>query len=497
MTGVTADVHVAAPGRAPDQRIEVAVQHARHARPVAGLLLVGSVLAAVAVPAAAVAPGVARTATVPAPPPVPAQVLAPLDGSAAPSAVPGDATLSARVLAALSSPALGSDVAASVVDVATGDVLVARGEQRGQQPASTLKVLTAVSVLRALGPDTRLATTVVPGAAVGELVLVGSGDATLTRVPAPDSSLPAGQSARPASLADLATRTAAAMKAAGHTTVTVAIDDTLFPAPHVAPGWPATYVSSGVVSPVYALSADSGRVAAGSRVRDADPALAAGRYFVQRLRAAGLTVTGDVGRTVATAAALKTPVASVQSPTVADLVERMLTVSDDDLAEALAHLAGGADGGSASFAGGARAATATLDHLGVTTNGVVLADGSGLSLRNLMPAGGQARLLAAVAMDAPEVGSSAGVLWPASTGLPIAGVTGTLADRFSAPTTTQARGVVRAKTGTLSDVAALAGLVRDSHGRLLAFSFLADTAPGPVESSRAALDRASAVLARA
>jgi D-alanyl-D-alanine carboxypeptidase/D-alanyl-D-alanine-endopeptidase (penicillin-binding protein 4) len=422
-------------------------------------------------------------------------VLPPVDATSTATPVPADATLPARVLAALRSPALGPDVTVSVVDVASGDVLVAHGDQRGQQPASTLKVLTAASVLRALGPDTRLSTSVVAGPGPGELVLVGAGDATLTRVPAPPSSLPPGQSARPASLIDLATRTAAAVRATGRTSVTVSIDDSLFTGPHVAPGWPASYVATGIVSPVFALSADSGKVSATSRVRDADPALSAAHYFVTRLRAAGLTVTGTVTRTVTSST--NAVVASVQSPTLSELVERMLTVSDDDLAEALAHLAGGVDGGSASFAGGARAARVTLDQLGAPTNGVTIVDGSGLSLHNLMTAQSQVRLLAAVALDAPMVGSTAGVLWPASTGLPVAGVTGTLLDRFRTAGTLAGRGVVRAKTGTLSDVSDLSGVVRDTHGRLLAFSFLADSTPGPVLDARAALDRAATVVARA
>ena len=56
------------------------------------------------------------------------------------------------------------------------------------------------------------------------------------------------------------------------------------------------------------------------------------------------------------------------------------------------------------------------------------------------------------------------MLWPLSTGLPVAGVTGTLAERFSTAGTDAGRGVVRAKTGTLTGVDALAGLMRDAEG---------------------------------
>jgi D-alanyl-D-alanine carboxypeptidase/D-alanyl-D-alanine-endopeptidase (penicillin-binding protein 4) len=185
----------------------------------------------------------------------------------------------------------------------------------------------------------------------------------------------------------------------------------------------------------------------------------------------------------------------VQSPTLAERVERLLTESDDDLAEALAHLAGGKAGGSASFVGGEKATLTVLAALGVPVAGVRLADGSGLSGVDHVPAITMVRTLAVAATDVPAPGQGAGQLWPTTSGLPVAGVTGTLADRFSSAGTSAGRGVVRAKTGTLTGVNSLSGLVRDSGRRLLAFSFIADGSPGPVLDARAALDRGASVLA--
>ncbi|MFC6237037.1 D-alanyl-D-alanine carboxypeptidase/D-alanyl-D-alanine endopeptidase [Longivirga aurantiaca] len=430
---------------------------------------------------------------VPAPPAAPAVVLPVADGAPSPAPTTSDKAMVAAVAKALRAAPLGSDTTAIVLDVASGDVIVGDDETRAQVPASTAKTLTAVTALSALGPSTRLRTAVVTGATAGEIVLVGGGDATLTRTPAKPGQLPAGQAARPASLSDLARATAKALKASGITAVSVRIDDSAFRGPRTAAGWPDSYVSTGVVSPVSALSADSGRVSADSRVRDTDPALAAGRYFADRLATSGIAVSPAVTRTVAAAGA--TPIASVLSPTVADLVERMLTDSDNDLAEALAHLAGGKLVGDPSFAGGATATLQVVEALGVPTTGLALSDGSGLSRRDAVSARTLAGVLAAAARDEPPVGTTAGILWPTSTGLPIAGVTGTLAERFDTPGTDPGRGVVRAKTGTLSGVVTLAGMTRDSEGRLRVFAFLADASPGPLLDAQAALDRAAAAVA--
>jgi D-alanyl-D-alanine carboxypeptidase/D-alanyl-D-alanine-endopeptidase (penicillin-binding protein 4) len=80
------------------------------------------------------------------------------------------------------------------------------------------------------------------------------------------------------------------------------------------------------------------------------------------------------------------------------------------------------------------------------------------------------------------------------TGLPVAGFTGSLADRFlQAP---RGRGLVRAKTGTLSGVSGLAGIATDREGTPLVFAVLADRIRLPATlDARAALDDATSALA--
>ncbi len=78
------------------------------------------------------------------------------------------------------------------------------------------------------------------------------------------------------------------------------------------------------------------------------------------------------------------------------------------------------------------------------------------------------------------------------TGLPVAGFTGTLIDRY--PKESPGTGVVRAKTGTLTGVNTLAGTVVDADGRLLLFAFMTTGTTDP-RAAQSALDHMASTLA--
>jgi len=108
-----------------------------------------------------------------------------------------------------------------------------------------------------------------------------------------------------------------------------------------------------------------------------------------------------------------------------------------------------------------------LRRLGVPVSGDVLYDGSGLSRENLLTT---ESLSAVVRLSAsPQHPELREVL----TGLPVAGFTGSLAYRFERGPD-EARGRVRAKTGTLTGVHGLAGVADDVDGARLAFVVVAD-----------------------
>jgi serine-type D-Ala-D-Ala carboxypeptidase/endopeptidase (penicillin-binding protein 4) len=408
----------------------------------------------------------------------PVPVLAPLSSVSAP--VPSAAGITAALRPLLAQPALGDRVALSVLDVESGAVLVNRTAGTGLTPASTTKLITAATALQVLGPQTRLTTrsALVPGQST--VTLVGAGDPTLLRKGR------RGDAA--ASMTSLAAVTAESLRKQGITRIRVAYDASLFTGPQASPQWPATYVSSGVVSRVSALSVDGGKVAVDSLTRSPDPARAAAESFQKALRARSISVVGAPRQ--AKVAAEAVTLGQVSSPTVASLVSTMLTDSDNDIAEALGHLSGAKATGQGSFEGGSRAAVATLGDLGIPTVGVRLFDASGLSRDNLIPARVLTGVLGAAA--SPNQPELRGVL----TGMPVGGLDGTLTERFTGPITGRAAGDVRAKTGTLTGVATLSGVVVDAEGRQLAFAVMADRVPaGGGAAAESAIDRIATRLA--
>jgi D-alanyl-D-alanine carboxypeptidase/D-alanyl-D-alanine-endopeptidase (penicillin-binding protein 4) len=370
---------------------------------------------------------------------------------------------------------LGGHVVAAVADV-SGRILFRGGTAGGSTaatPASTTKLVTAVAALEDLGPDHTFRTRVVNGAKAGQIVLVGGGDPYLAARPiADDDHTPA-----PADLQTLARKTAAALKTAGHTSVSLGFDDSLFTGPTVNPTWPATNTAEGVVAPITALWADQGAQADGTGVVD-DPSQRAAQVFAQALKKAGIKVTAAPRRTEAAAGA--TEIAGMDSARLDEITANILAISDNDGAEVLAHQVGIAEGFGGSYEGGVQGVSAVITRLGHPfQSGDRLYDGSGLSHEDRLTPDTLINMLALGAdPDHPE-------LRTVVTALPVAGFTGSLADRYEKGPV-GGRGRVSAKTGTLMGVHGLAGVATTQGGATLLFVFIADDVP--VEDTLAARD---------
>ena len=415
---------------------------------------------------------------------------------AGPGSVPPDPAKLAGLLDAELVLSGSGTFSGTVLDGLTGEVLYDLGGGAPVTPASSLKILTAAAALSVLGSDTRFQTTVHEGTEPGTVVLAGGGDVLLgSGTSDPDSTV--GR----AGLQTLAEETAAALAPISRgTTVSVRVDDTLFTGPALSPSWNPEDVAAGEAAPLYPLALNSAWAVEGqqSGPRAGDAALAAGEAFARHLAAAaaeyGFGVAPGVRRGTADDAAGL--LASASSAPVSEQVQQMLLASDNYLAEALGRMTALARGGEASFDGAAAAVVSAVSELGVDTAGLDPADVSGLGGGTAI----SARQLAGTVQAALTSADKSVRDLPYS--LPVAGLSGTLASRFTgagsaAGTEGQAppAGLIRAKTGTLFAATSLSGFVTDADGRLLAFAFVANGLEANTGEARAAVDAAAAALA--
>jgi D-alanyl-D-alanine carboxypeptidase/D-alanyl-D-alanine-endopeptidase (penicillin-binding protein 4) len=391
------------------------------------------------------------------------------------AAAPSAEGVSAALVPKLQVDALGSQVAAQVIDAGTGTVLLDQRSAELVAPASTAKLLVAAAILTVHKATDQFITKVVAGTAPGSVVLVGGGDPTL-------SGAAAGQPtayAEAARISDLAAQVRKAM--AGAPVTEIVVDNSVFAGPTTAAGWGSADAPSTYASPITGTMVDGGRNTPDPNpdaLRSGAPDVAAGQALAAALGGASVTH----GAAPAGAKVL----GQVQSASVSRLVEQMLTESDNVIAEVLTRQVALAAKRPGSFAAGAAAVSAALVPLGIKV-GAGMKDGSGLSVQDMVPAAVLAQILK-LALDSkhPE-------LHPIVSGLPVAGWSGTLAERFTG-SSMNGKGAVRAKTGTLDGVSAEAGIVTDADGRVLVFALVADKVPA-TDPARAALDAVAATLA--
>jgi D-alanyl-D-alanine carboxypeptidase/D-alanyl-D-alanine-endopeptidase (penicillin-binding protein 4) len=386
------------------------------------------------------------------------------------SSTQANAAISFLVPQRVSNPRIGPNFGFRVVDPTSGESLFDRQSTKSMLPASNMKIVTALTALHTLGPDSRMATdTVVPEK--GTVILRGGGDTMLgvddlTSLAAKTADFLTDQDLLP----DLGP------KGKKRYPVQVHVDDSLYGTPKTGPGWTSSYQPY-IVRPVRSL----GRLG----VYRWDSALEAGEVFTKALRSQGVRAK-LVGHQDAADGAPSA--ASVASDPVLTQVRYMMQVSENNIAEMLYRQVAVERGYPGTFKGGRLAARETLKELGLSTRGLRLKDGSGVSRDDRLTAKflTDALSLALQTSKYPQFSSFVNTM-------PVGGRSGTLSastGRFTTWPSKCAAGRVYAKTGTLFDTIGLSGYVSGQDGRLKVFSALVNDRPSRYSplSTRQAVD---------
>ncbi len=218
-----------------------------------------------------------------------------------------------------------------------------------------------------------------------------------------------------------------------------------------------------------------------------DPVEQFARHFRQALRANQIRVA----RTSITSDPRpqnEPEVAAVESASLSQLLIETNQASNNLYAESLLRTLGVTQSNTrtnSSAEAGLEVVKTILTELGVDPQSYVLADGSGLSRHNLISPATLVQTLIAITQT-PQA-----KVYRAS--LPIAGVSGTLKNRFQ---NTPAQGVLQAKTGSMSGVSALSGYLDSPNFPPLVFSILVNQSDQSGAEVRQAIDEMVLLLTR-
>lgn len=353
-------------------------------------------------------------------------------------------------------PALGS-FGVQILDSSTGEEVYSYDAQIPLRPASATKILTSAAAIKALGPDDRIRTDIVRGPMEGSVVIRAAGDVWLDR-------------------ADLV-RAAEAIQASGMKVTQVLIDASVWSGPEFLAGWDESDIDAGFVAPIQPAMIHGGRlgeVESGDVPRSHTPAFAVAQALGEEL---GLSTIGVTELGEEPAETLYT----IESPRLSERLRAMMQHSDNVMAEAIGREVAIKRGKGSDAQAATEAVLEVLNELGIDTSTTKLGDTCGLSINNRIPAEVLAEIM--------DTAAQTQTLRPLLDVLPVAGGSGTLASRFiGAP----GRGVVRAKTGTLTGTSALTGVVTGQSGHVYSFGMISNDTD--VLGQRQALDRIASAL---
>lgn len=303
-------------------------------------------------------------------------------------------------------------------------------------PASNQKILVAAAAEEVLGADYTYSTTVVGAAPVngvidGDVYLVGGGDPLLSGDWYPDSDLDRFPTFNATSIDALA----AQLAAAGVTQINGVVrgDGSRYDDEFYAPGW-GEGVAGLEAGPYDALLVNDARIR-GDDQRGSEPNEAGAREFVRILGEQGIVVSG--GSATGIAPDGLTTLATVESQPLSAVIAEMLANSDNNTAEMMVKEIGLVGAGSGTRVAGLEVIGGTIAGWGVDVTGLMMGDGSGLSLDNRITCTTLLGVLQHVGVDSAT-----------GQGLAVAGESGTLVEVF---VETPVAGRLRGKTGTLNN----------------------------------------------
>lgn len=236
----------------------------------------------------------------------------------------------------------------------------------------------------------------------------------------------------------------------------------IFAAPYSTNGWLAGTIPSNLND--YVLKASI-----------ADPPLIMAKVIDQKLRDAGIAVSGEPTTTRLMQTSVNEqvfPVTETISPQLKDIIEVLNHESMNLYAEHLVKELGKVFGGSGSTESGVKVVTQFLSDAGINTDGMFLEDGSGLSPLNAINSKELVNLLCYMMRKAKyfnEFYSS----------LPDAGKEGSLKNYFKDPLFDSR---LSAKSGSMTRVRCYAGYIRTLSGNELAFCILINNFTGQVQN---------------
>ncbi|ALC06793.1 D-alanyl-D-alanine carboxypeptidase [Corynebacterium deserti GIMN1.010] len=365
--------------------------------------------------------------------------------------VPDFAQLSQELEAQAQDSRLGTFVGVAR-DVESGEIVWEHNQDTAVRPASATKILTAAVALYELGRADTVETQVVEGEQQGTVVIKAGGDVTISQE----------------QLDDLAEQLG------GRDIDTVLIDTSVWPDESFAKTWDPIDVDAGYITDVVPAMIEAGRLGGdeGDLPRSHTPALDVAQALADRVGATSVSA----GTAPDTA-----PIASVESDNLEKRLARMMADSDNVMAEGIAKEVAASKGLATDSVSTAQMTLDILGEHGFDLTGVSIVDNSGLSFDNLITPRLLDDILTRAATEAE--------LRPLITSLPIAHGTGTLEERYEG---LSGAGWVRAKTGTLTDTSALAGVVTSESGRVFTFSFVSNDSA--ILSAREALDEMASIL---